>query len=263
MPAENFEASTAMRVLDAAFAHRVGVEQARELVGVAVVDRAHAHEHHARLLEAHALGRRLLSQRVDQLLVLGLERRELFDLVAHEREPAVDHRAALGERGARLRADGGRVVEAALVHHAARERLLEPVEAALEHPVLVVLDLGHEPLLGREREDARGIDAQRLGRRLHLPVDLREHLRLGLEAVAQPVDLVEHHVAALLDAVDGLDVLAPELAVGARDAGIAPSMNTIAAASGMRCTVSSGSAPMVLCPGVSRIVSPLSSSGCG
>jgi hypothetical protein len=43
----------------------------------------------------------------------------------------------------------------------------------------------------------------------------------------------------------------------------APSMKTTAAASGIRCTVSSGSAPMVLCPGVSRIVSPFSSRGWG
>jgi hypothetical protein len=108
------------------------------------------------------------------------------------------------------------VVEAALVHHAVPERLLEAVEAALDEAVAILLDLRSEPLARRQGEDARGRDPQRLGARLHLLVDAREHLALGFHAVAQPVDLVEHHVAVLLDAVDGLDVLAPELAVAAR-----------------------------------------------
>jgi hypothetical protein len=75
-------------------------------------------------------------------------------------------------------------------------------------------------LLRGEREDARRRDAQRIGRRAHLPVDFRQDLRLGLARIAQRVDLVQRDEARLLEPVDRADVLVPERLVVRGKAGI-------------------------------------------
>ena len=104
-----------------------------------------------------ALDARLLRERLHELLVASLQRRELLDLVAREAEAA--RRAARASRRARRaprRAPSVACVEAPLVHHAARERLLEAVEAASHEAVAVARRAcALRPCLRREREDAR------------------------------------------------------------------------------------------------------------
>jgi hypothetical protein len=87
--------------------------------------RAQARECRARLLEAAALHARLLREELDQLLVLALQRGELLELACAKPSRLCRRARVSLQEPARFRAHGGRVVDAPLVHHAARERLLE------------------------------------------------------------------------------------------------------------------------------------------
>jgi hypothetical protein len=106
---------------------------------------------------------RLPRQELHELLVPVLQRGELLELVLREAEPALQQRAGLVDDAARLGAHRGRVVDAALVHHAARERLLEAVDAASEERVAVADEPRIEALARGQGEDPRGRHAERLG----------------------------------------------------------------------------------------------------
>jgi hypothetical protein len=102
-----------------------------------VVRGAQPGERGARLLEAPALDARLLREQFHQLLVLALQRGQLLELFLRETQPALQERLRLVDDAARLGANGRRVVDAPLVDHAARERLLEAVDAAAQQRVAI------------------------------------------------------------------------------------------------------------------------------
>src|SRR5207248_11651424 len=114
----------------------------------------------ARLLEAPTLDARFLGEQLHQLLVLPLPRRELLELALRETEAALEVGPRLVHDTARFGAHRRRVVDAPLVHHAARERLLQAVDAALQHAVAIADEARVETLPCREREHPRGRDAE-------------------------------------------------------------------------------------------------------
>jgi len=94
------------------------------------------------------------------------------------------------------------------------QRLFELRQAALRQQRGVAVDLGHQPLLRRYRENVLGRQIQRIGDASHLLRDLGIDIGVGTQAIPQTVDLVEDDDATLVPAVSAIDMVAPHRHVG-------------------------------------------------
>jgi hypothetical protein len=104
---------------------------------------------------------------------------------------------------------------------AARQRGLEPRQAATREQRVVAVDLREQRLLRRHREHLLDRHREHLGARANLALDLGLDLGGRLHVVPQPVDLVEDHEPSRARRLVGAgEVVLPDVEVGLGDAGV-------------------------------------------
>ena len=200
-------------------AQRVALQRGKRLRGDLVQDEPRRHHLACDFLEVGRLLLRPQQHALDRALVLALQRPHLVELLdqspfAHrQRLPhlladALDHRQ-------RLRADDVLLRR----HQRVDQRILQLAQAAGGQQPLVVLQLGHQPLLRRHGEDAAAVKAQPLADQGDLPLHLGVDLGGRLQPVPQPVDLVEHRDVLISGAGVANDV-APHVEVALGQPGV-------------------------------------------
>ena len=169
---------------------------------------AQVREHRLRMAREHrAQGRQMtqalvevgplvadpLRHLLDHRLVLAtqpVQLEGLLDLVAPaHRQQVQRHLRRLLELAPHLLADDHLLLR----NHLFRQRMLQLLQPAATQQGLVAVDLGHQPLLGRDRIHPRRRQVEEIAHRHHLPGNLQIVLGLRTQLVPQAVDLVQHH----------------------------------------------------------------------
>ena len=204
------------------FALRSRAQMLKRLVHQAQMHRAQGQDAGAAGLKAALLLLDALAHAVDHRGVFAAQAVELHHLLIQIAAADLNRPAHLGAHLLHPAGDRREQDRLAVRQDALGQGILKGGQAAFLQQIVALLQLGLQPFLRRQRQDALGRYFQHLGTELALALQLLLHFFCAVDAVPQRINFVQHHQVRFALAVAGQQMLLPNGQVRLGHPGIGP-----------------------------------------